>query len=230
VSPTLDKPVPWGRTLAEYRAMFSLSDEDLARPIIDVGAGPASFTAELGASGGHVVACDPLYARGAGEIRRATVGAEEAVRALLKAEPNRFVWHVFSDLDALVAARRGALERFLTDYEARPSLGRYCAASLPRLPFPDRSFGLALCSHLLFLYSAALDLEAHVAAILELARVAPEVRIFPLLTMEGTPSPHLAGALARARGHGLSAEVVGVDYEVQAGGRHMLRVTRTQDF
>src|SRR3954453_9793067 len=51
--------------------------------IIDVGAGPASFAAELAASGGHVVACDPLYAREAGEIRRATVGAEEAVRALL---------------------------------------------------------------------------------------------------------------------------------------------------
>ena len=39
--------------------------------------------------------------------------------------------------------------------------GRYVEAELPTLPFADRSFDLALCSHLLFLYSVQLGEEFH---------------------------------------------------------------------
>lgn len=43
----LDSIVPFGRTLAEYRLMFDLTDRDLQCQILDIGAGPASFTAEM---------------------------------------------------------------------------------------------------------------------------------------------------------------------------------------
>ena len=45
--------------------------------------------------------------------------------------------------------------------------------------FADREFDLALCSHLLFLYSEQLTADFHLASIRELCRVAGEVRVFP---------------------------------------------------
>ena len=57
--------------------------------------------------------------------------------------------------------------------------GRYVTASLPSLPFENGQFDLALCSHLLFLYSAQLSLDFHRASIEELLRVASEVRAVP---------------------------------------------------
>lgn len=46
-----------------------------------------------------------------------------------------------------------------------------------------RSFDLAVCSHLLFLYSEHLSEDFHVESIKELCRVAGEARIFPLLEL-----------------------------------------------
>lgn len=54
--------VPWGRSYAEYVAMFALSDEDLNRRILGCGDGPAAFNAGLTGRGGSVVSVDPLYA------------------------------------------------------------------------------------------------------------------------------------------------------------------------
>lgn len=58
----LDSIVPWGRRLWEYRGMFDLSEADLARSIVGVADGPASFNAELHALGRRVVSVDPIYA------------------------------------------------------------------------------------------------------------------------------------------------------------------------
>ncbi|MEL6930893.1 MAG: SAM-dependent methyltransferase, partial [Cyanobacteria bacterium J06600_6] len=42
----LDRVVPFGRSLEEYKLMFDLSTEDLQQQILGVGDGPASFNAE----------------------------------------------------------------------------------------------------------------------------------------------------------------------------------------
>jgi hypothetical protein len=224
---TITSPVPWGRTLAEYRAMFALGgrDADDGRAVLDVAAGPASFAAERAAAGGRAVACDPLYAAAAeAEIRERLAGARDAVRGLMRAEPGRFVWRTFANVEELVAARSAAAGRFPADLPRGRREGRYVAGALPRLPFADRSFDLALCSHFLFLYSDAFDAAFHRAALAELARVAAEVRVFPLLAMDGRPSPHLAAAVEglRAAGHRVARERVA--YEVQRGGDEMLLV------
>ena len=39
--------IPWGRSFDEYLDMFDLSEDDLARDIVGVGDGPASFNALL---------------------------------------------------------------------------------------------------------------------------------------------------------------------------------------
>ena len=39
--------VPWGRTLEEYKTMFTLSTENLQKSIASFGDGPASFNVEM---------------------------------------------------------------------------------------------------------------------------------------------------------------------------------------
>ncbi|MEJ2690734.1 MAG: SAM-dependent methyltransferase, partial [Deltaproteobacteria bacterium] len=50
---TLEKVVPWGRSFAEYAAMFALSKADLQGRILGCGDGPASFNASLSRQGGR---------------------------------------------------------------------------------------------------------------------------------------------------------------------------------
>ena len=85
-------------------------------------------------------------------------------------------------------------------------------------------FHMALCSHLLFLYSEQLSFDFHLAAIRELLRVAPEVRIFPLVELNVNRSRHLDALLAHIRADGFRADVCTVDYEFQRGGHQMLHL------
>jgi ubiquinone/menaquinone biosynthesis C-methylase UbiE len=221
---SLQQPVPWGRTLAEYRAMFALGGVDDGARVLDVAAGPASFTAEWAANDGRVVACDPLYALDAATIRARLAGVQAAVSELMAANAARFVWRTFPGPGELFRARRGAADLFLADLRRGGVEGRYVAGALPSLPFADRVFGLGLCSHFLFLYSNAFDAAFHVAALTELARVAQEVRVFPLLAMDGRSSPHVAPVTAALRWRGYHVSVERVAYEVLRGGDEMLRL------
>ena len=103
---------------------------------------------------------------------------------------------------------------------------RYLAASLPSLPFADGSFDLALCSHFLFLYSERLDADFHAASVLELCRVARQVRIFPLLSLDGRRSPWIEPVCDRLRGAGHVVSLPTVDYEFQRGGNQMMEIRR----
>ena len=60
---------------------------------------------------------------------------------------------------------------------------------------------------------------------MELLRVAREVRIFPLLQLGATPSPHVEPLVAEF-GQNHRVEIVPVDYEFQRGGNRMLRIVR----
>ncbi|MFN9173477.1 MAG: SAM-dependent methyltransferase, partial [Synechocystis sp.] len=66
----LEKVVPWGRTLEEYKSMFSLSETDLTAKILGCGDGPASFNAEMIELGHHVVSIDPIYQFSAEQIEQ----------------------------------------------------------------------------------------------------------------------------------------------------------------
>ena len=77
------------------------------------------------------------------------------------------------------------MEVFLRDFERGKTEGRYLPQELPKLPFADGEFDLALCSHLLFTYSGQLSADFHAQAVMEMCRVAKEVRIFPLARPRG---------------------------------------------
>jgi SAM-dependent methyltransferase len=222
----LEQVVPWGRNATEYRRMFDLSPTDLAGRILGCGDGPASCNAELTAAGHQVISADPIYAF-SGEAIRARVDATYAtVIDQVKAQPDRYRWQEFADPDALGAARLQAMESFLADYEAGRKAGRYVEGSLPKLPFAGNAFDLALCSHLLFLYTEQLDQAFHLAALQELLRVASEVRIFPLVALNGELSPHLPAVLAWSTEAGHRADLRRVPYEFQVGGDTMLQLRR----
>jgi len=62
--------------------------------------------------------------------------------------------------------------------------------------------------------------------VLELCRVAREVRIFPLLATNLEYSPHLAPVRSAVAEAGWESEIVPVEYGLQRGGNEMLRLSR----
>src|SRR4051812_39019717 len=113
MSITLDRVIPWGRSLGEYRRMFRLSDEDLAGAVLGCGDGPASFNAEAAALGWRVVSCDPIYAFSAAQIEHRVHDCAAGLIAQVKAAPNAFVWGTaFRDPDHLGECRLAAMRRF----------------------------------------------------------------------------------------------------------------------
>jgi hypothetical protein len=221
----LNEIVPWGRTLKEYRSMFSLSEADLDLNILGCGDGPASFNAEMTELGKSVVSIDPVYQFSAAQIEQRVRDTYDAIISQVKQNADRYVWHTFSDANALGRARLDAMEKFLSDYELGRAEGRYKYQALPSLGFNDGHFELCLCSHLLFLYAEQLSLDFHLASIQELLRVAAEVRIFPLVQLNCQPYPHLDVVLASLSSQGYSVQIEPVAYEFQKGGNKMLRIS-----
>jgi len=221
---TLSQVVPWGRSFEEYAAMFALTDADLRSRILGCGDGPASFNAVLTTRGGRIVSADPLYRFSQDDIRERIRRTCTEVLEQTRKNAHEFVWTSIQSVEELGRLRLAAMEEFLVDYPRGVAEKRYVDGELPRLSFPDRSFDLALCSHLLFLYSEQLSEDFHVESIQELCRVAGEARIFPLLELGSKESRHVPAVRMRlaAAGHTVSIETV--PYEFQRGGNQMMRV------
>lgn len=223
----LDQVVPWGRSFEEYRRMFALSDADLELRILGCADGPASFNVESTRRGTTVISIDPLY-----RLDTKTIGDRIAAtydQMLLQAQRNlqQFVWDTIQSVEELGRIRMRAMEAFLGDYDLGKRQGRYVDAELPSIAFPDKSFDLALCSHFLFLYTEHLSEAFHRSAILELCRVASEVRIFPVLALDGRTSRYVASMVNDlSDSYELALETV--PYEFQRGGNQMMRVRPLQ--
>ena len=206
--------------------MFALTPKDYDSPILGCGDGPASFNSENFKLGRHIVSVDPIYIYSGDEIGRRFDQVADSMISQVRATPDDWVWGYHTNPDALLKCRRRSLELFLADYETGRATGRYVTGALPSMPFSDKQFGLALCSHLLFLYSEILDSDFHVAAVREMCRVAREVRIFPLLTIARRRSDHIELVQKALHSDGWMTEIVKVDYELQKGGNEMLRIYR----
>lgn len=222
---TLNQVVPWGRSFEEYRRMFALSDADLRGRVLGCADGPASFNAEATRRGISIISADPLYRFDGAAIRERVIATYGQILDQMRGNLDEFVWDNIRSLDELGRLRMETMEAFLADYDAGKHDGRYLDAELPDLAFPDGYFDLAVCSHFLFLYSEHLPEAFHRGSILELCRVAKEVRIFPLLTLDGIPSPHLPRILDELSGI-CEISVETVHYEFRRGGNQMLRVRK----
>lgn len=215
----LEKVVPFGRSLDEYQRMFNLSPASLNQSILGAGDGPASFNAEMAALGKSVVSVDPLYVFRAEEIEKQFYSVVENIIAQIQMTPGDWVWSYHTSPEHLKENRIKVLKTFIRDYEQGKAAGRYLVGELPRLDFQEDQFELALCSHFLFLYSDHFTYEFHRASLLEMLRVASEVRLFPLLTLDLKRSPYLEPLMAELQSASYSVSVEKVGYELQRGGK-----------
>lgn len=219
---TLDKVVPWGRSYDEYVSMFGLTEVDLGLRMLGCGDGPAGFNSALTKRGGNIVSVDPLYVFNADQVRGRISETHETVMTQMRKNQSDYVWGTIPSVEQLGIIRMSAMEIFLADFAAGKEQGRYIPGELPLLPFDNGKFDIALSSHFLFLYSAHLSAEFHLQALQEMLRVSCEVRVFPLLTLDGALSPHLDFIIKHLADHGVDVQVKRVPYEFQRGGNEML--------
>ena len=204
------------RSLAEYCAMFDLTDDDLAGSVLDCPGGAASFTAEARRQGLDVIAVDPTYpppgpATKRGQVLRrlgehATAEAERG-SAWARDHAADFVWTFFTSPQDHLTRRLAAAATFTGHASVEPE--HYVQASLPRLPFEDGVFDVVLCSYLLFTYADRLDDAFHLAALRELVRVSRgQVRVYPLVVVGGDREhPGLAALIGELTADGIAADL-----------------------
>ena len=205
--------------------MFDLDPADLPAVVLDCSGGTAGFVAEARRRRSLAVAVDPAYALPRDELAR--LGGEDLARgsAIADQHPDRFTFAWYGEPERRLTMRKTSLAQFLMDLATHRA--GYVAGQLPQLPFRDASFDLAVCSHLLFTWADQLGRDWHRAAIVELARVATEVRVFPTVMQgPGDPVPFWNELMSDLADAGLRIDRRTVPYEFQRGANTMLVVTR----
>lgn len=223
----LSNIIPWGRSFQEYLDMFGLTSDELKCSILDCAGGPASFNAEMKRRGYQTISCDPIYQFSVSDIHQRIQETYPVVIEQLQKNQENYIWKIIKSPEHLGEVRMAAMQQFLADFPDGKQQGRYVTAALPKLPFDSQQFDLALSSHLLFSYSQHLSEEFHIESVLELCRVAREVRLFPLLEISGTLSPFVTPVISHLEQQGWNVEIEPVPYESQKGGNQMLRVFRS---
>ncbi|NBD18082.1 MAG: SAM-dependent methyltransferase [Cyanobacteria bacterium] len=223
----LQNVVPWGRSFQDYLEMFNLTSEDLQGSILDCAGGPASFNAVMKQQGKTVISCDPIYQFTPEQVQQRIDETYPIIIDGLYQNIDQFVWDKAGTPEALGEARLAAMNAFLADFSQGKAEGRYLEVGFPELPFADQTFDLAVSSHLLFTYSEQFSLEFHLQSILDLCRVAKEVRIFPLLeNFTSDQSRHFDSVLAALSRQGYQTAIEPTIYEFQRGGNELLKVRR----
>ncbi|ARG98079.1 hypothetical protein [Legionella micdadei] len=222
------KLVLWGHHADEYREMFDLSAEDMTAHLLEYGCGPSAVNAELTAISHNIVSCDPLFNLDKDTLYSKTtlIFADMAERVLR--DQKKFDFSRYGSPRLFIDERREGMAKFFADYEKGKTEKRYLGISEYTLPFSDFSFDFALSSHYLFADLDDQDVDFHLKAIKELARVAKEVRIFPLIDRYNQPSPFLGPVLLGLQQDNFGTEVREVAYHLQPSGNAMLRVWAQQ--
>jgi len=207
--------------------MFSLTDDELNLRILGCGDGPASFNSEMARRGRTTISIDPIYQCSAEELRQRIDETYENIISQTYENQEKYVWRTIPSVEELGRIRMAAMETFLADFEEGKRQEKYIHAELPSLPFGDNEFDLALCAHLLFLYTDTLSLEFHIDAINEMCRVSQEVRIFPLLDMNANRSIYVDPVKNEFSSKRKTVAEDRVDYEFQRNGNTMLKIRRS---
>ncbi len=178
---TWGSPLFLGRTYEAYRVMFNLPKDPRAlkgQTIVDVGGGPALFTASLRAAGIEACAVDPCYGQKPEVLRtkalhdaalfRAAIGRPEKEETA-PGEPRAWVYKMNDTVD-----------QFLTHFKSDPEC--YIEGALPNLQNlknGDRPVDLMLSAHVLFSYAGKpkLSYDMHVASLVEMTERALCVRV-----------------------------------------------------
>ena len=222
------KLVLWGHHVDEYKEMFALSQADLTGRILEFGSGASAVNAELRDKAVEIISCDPLFVLDKATLTTNVSLVFEDMVARIHNEPDKFDFSRYGSFDAFIDYRRQGIAEFFRDYDKGKAQKRYLPATDYQLPFKDFEFDFVLSSHYLFADLDDQDVNFHVDVIRELARVAKEVRIFPLIDRNGQTSPFLGPVLLGLQQDDFGIEVREVSYHLQAKGNAMLRVWAQQ--
>jgi hypothetical protein len=206
--------------------MFDLSEQMLSKSILEYGCGPSAVNAELQQEySGKIISIDPLFSDVMPQLKHVAEEAFDVRVAQVLKDPGQFNVESYGGMDAFLAGRRAGMNLFFKDYDLGVSEGRYKPLlDDAMLVFDDFSFDLALSSHYLFAGANEQSIDMHLNSIEELARVAKEVRIFPLFEREGTPSALIGPVLLGLQQANFGAEVREVSCALYPEGNAMLRV------
>lgn len=219
------KLVSWGHHLDEYRDMFALSEDDLKTcRFLEYGASIGAVNAEAHERGVSLMTCDPLFMLEKSHLLFHVSSTFEEMVTGMAAEKAQFDFRYYGDFEALIATRRLGMATFFKDYEKGEILRRYLPVQDGLLPFSDFSFDFVLSAYRLFADANATTVEYHLRTIRALARVAKEVRLFPLVDSDGQTSPLLGPVLLGLQQEQYGIEVREVAYQLQPKANAMLRV------
>ena len=222
------KLVLWGHGIDEYREMFDLSPDEINSRILEYGCGPSAVNSRQTHANHQVVSCDPLFVLDKDTLASKAVVIFGDMSEEVKKHQEHFDFSRSGSLDNLLEERKSGMKEFFVDYEQGKEEGRYLGVHDYHLPFADFSFDFALCSHYLFADLEEQTVDFHLAIIRELARVAKEVRIFPLIDTEGHPSEFLGPVLLGLQQDNYGVEVREVAFHLHQSDNAMLRVWAQQ--
>ncbi len=222
------KLVLWGHTVDEYREMFDLSQEEMNSTILEYGCGPSAVNSQLSLANQQVVSCDPLFVLDRDTLYSKSVMIFAQMAEAIHAEQEHFDFSRSGSFEQLMTERKEGLELFFADYNEGKADQRYIGITDYHLPFADFSFDFALCSHYLFADLDEQTVDFHLTVIRELARVAKEVRIFPLIDKDGHTSSFLGPVLLGLQQENYGIEVREVAFHLHPSGNAMLRVWAQQ--
>jgi SAM-dependent methyltransferase len=222
------KLVLWGHNADEYREMFDLSPDEMNSRILEYGCGPSAVNAQQASHKHQVISCDPLFVLDKDTLSSKAVMIFSGMAEEVKNERERFDFSRSGSLEHLIAERQEGMKQFFADYEQGKKEERYLGITDYHLPFADFTFDFALSSHYLFADLDDQTVEFHLTVIRELARVAKEVRIFPLIDREGNTSEFLGPVLLGLQQDNYGVEVREVDFHLHKTGNAMLRVWAQQ--
>lgn len=221
----LEKVVPWGRNIGEYRSMFLLDDDDMKKKIAGFGDGPASFNCQATAEGADITSFAPIYCFSAQQLRSRINEVRDIIIPQMKENSENYVWDRIKSIEELEQIRMSAMDIFLGDFEQGKAEGRYVCHELPdRLPYEDCTFDIGLSSHFLLMYDQ-LGYDFHIAALSEMLRVCKEVRIFPLGDLDGREL-HLVEQVIEYFRRNFKTEILKTGYQFQRNADSMMKIRR----
>jgi len=221
----LDEVVPWGRTLEEYVKMFSLSEMDLNKKVASFGDGPASFNYESTVNGHDVISFDIIYQFTKEQIESQIYKTKDIVMRQMKQNMQNYIWSDIIDLADLEETRMGAMRLFLNDFDKGINDGRYIYHELPnKTDYADNAFDIGLSSHFLLMYTG-LGYDFHIQSIDEMLRICKEIRITPIVDLDGKPS-ELAEQIIKHYKKTHDIQIVKTSYIFLNNGNQMLCIKK----
>lgn len=212
----------WIYDFSDYQQMYDLTQSDFGKKILDFSAGISSFNAQATARGMQVISVDPAYHLSETDMHAHARTVLHQTISQLEMDPARLQNQSSSLCQKIESLWEKTEKSFLQDYALGKSEGRYQSIKLPLFPYATLQFQLALCTD--YVFHHALSREKVHAILKELARVAEEVRIFPLLDHNGKMPAELGPLMLYFQQNNYGIEVREVSYHTLKGGNAMLRI------